>query len=337
MAVIDIGGGQYTTTLSGNVAHVKETSRGLEASFSDLVINATSFVWNKWSYWTLLIIPYDILGNLIETPCLVSDPFRVVSNRDSLFCDSSPIIKKLYPSSYPANKEIGVGIRGIFPILPLNWRVNFDEYEIECNQEDLKFIALKQVSSNSARDYKVTIYNGELSSNAKIFTFTNDEILQPDNPEQSTQVSSKKRTGSEIEESQVNPHFNMLSAIAYGGTVSQMEQYLAKEQCDINQLDDFGCTPIFWAVYAKKVDMIEFLYRNGAEPDYINMHFITACDLSIILGISDVFDLQIKFEKLSISEMVRDMKILIYLDIRRIHRIWNTIYESFSTRKGFLG
>jgi len=55
-----------------------------------------------------------------------------------------------------------------------------------------------------------------------------------------------------------------LTRAATSGDISEAQTFLDKGE-DINQTDDFGWTPLMWAVYYDQPEMVKFLIGKGAN------------------------------------------------------------------------
>ncbi|MCF6201913.1 MAG: ankyrin repeat domain-containing protein, partial [Hydrogenimonas sp.] len=53
---------------------------------------------------------------------------------------------------------------------------------------------------------------------------------------------------------------------------------------DVNLANDAGITPLQQAAYSNDFKIVDFLLRNGADPELRNLNGVNACELAYLKG-----------------------------------------------------
>ena len=73
------------------------------------------------------------------------------------------------------------------------------------------------------------------------------------------------------------------------------------KEIDINEIDDFGNTPLIYAIYKKKNDIAKLLIKNNANTEIKNKHGQNALFYSILTDSIEIFNILTQVSHLKIE------------------------------------
>lgn len=128
-------------------------------------------------------------------------------------------------------------------------------------------------SSLSTEDESAEI---ELSSSFREISFTEDQLDNFNNPidiQTKTKVKKKKtKIDKKLEANVDEKTIKMLNDLICNKSVEEFRSFLTESEIELQsiRLDNIGNTLLHVATVKKKIDFIEFLLKNGADPSVTN-------------------------------------------------------------------